>query len=105
MMKKIGDYKVTDYKIFGGKFTNIYTGFNPTGANVAIKEVSQSQFVTQPITIQTPLIKELLTNPSPNILQLLHAEDQYPFFYFVFEMGEQSLSKILKKNIYSPYGD
>lgn len=42
MMKKIGDFKVTDYKIYEGQFTNIYTGFNPQGNNVAIKEVKQS---------------------------------------------------------------
>lgn len=56
MMKKLGDFKMTDHKIYEGKYTNIYTGFNPTGKNVVIKEVLQSQFVDQPLQTSSPLV-------------------------------------------------
>ena len=42
MMKKLGEYKMTEHKIYEGQFTNLYTGFNPSGKNVVIKEVIQS---------------------------------------------------------------
>ena len=105
MMKKVGDYKMTDHKIFGGEFTNIYTGFNPNGGNVAIKEVQQSQFVSQPLRVTNSLIQNLLAYQGKNVVQLLQVMDDYPMFYFVCELGETTLEKVLLKNMHYPYPD
>lgn len=39
------------------------------------------------------------------MIELIYIEDQYPYFYFVFENGETTLSKILTKNQNQPYCD
>lgn len=104
-MKKIGNYKMTDYKISAGQYANIYTGVDSNKKMVAIKEIRQSEFSEYKISKENPVLQDLLTQEIPNVTRLLDIEESNSFFYLVLDMAKSTLDKEIKKKEFDPHSD
>ena len=104
-MKKIGNYKMTEYKISAGRYANIYTGVDLNKKMVAIKEIRQSEFSGYKISKENPVLQDLLTKEIPNVTKLLDIEESNSYFYFVLNMAKSTLDKEIKKREFDPHSD